>query len=380
MCAEPSLNRMRQGVGWMMILGSTLLSVYGVAGIAANPSTTPIQALIGVIVGLFSVIAPIVAAWSPRVAARIYLWIAPAALLLVPLFHVPFGYGILGRNMPEWNPRAAVATAAIVFIGSLVAPCFFWRWAARHGWPGLLAKGPLSRRPKLAATVGFVMFISLSLVALLLSLNFPWQPLVGDCSGGPLLRQGAPLGLDFTASVLFVGPRTYHGQSLWSVVRVDHVYSPKMRAMPTLVILRGGFRIEDTARRYFVEGQRSYAPFGRFLPIIEPGACGHTKPLEGAALELRVLRDGPPKSGIRLIGQVYKGDRWRSVSRSVAPGIEVSIDGPGGKIESVTNPQGVYDVIETLPGSYTIRSAAAHETIVIEAKMGDVHIVNLYIP
>jgi hypothetical protein len=65
------------------------------------------------------------------------------------------------------------------------------------------------------------------------------------------------------------------------------------------------------------------------------------------------------------------------VSRAVAPGIEVSIDGPGGKIELVTDPQGVYDVIETLPGSYTIRSAAAHETIVIETKMSDVHIVNL---
>jgi hypothetical protein len=46
----------------------------------------------------------------------------------------------------------------------------------------------------------------------------------------------------------------------------------------------------------------------------------------------------------------------------------------------VTDPQGVYDVIETLPGSYMIRSAAAHETIVIETKMGDVHIVNLYLP
>jgi hypothetical protein len=224
------------------------------------------------------------------------------------------------------------------------------------------------------------MFISLSLVALLLSLNFPWQPLVGDCSGGPLLRQGTPVRFDFTASVLFVGPATNHGQSLWSVVQVDHVYPPKAWTMPTLVILRGGFRIEDTARRYFVEGQRSYAPFGRFLPIIEPCACGHTKPLEDAALELRVLQEGPPKSGIRLIGQVFKGDRWPSVSRTVAPGIEVLIDGPGGKIELVTDPQGVYDAMETLPGSYTIRSATAHETFVIETKMGDVHIVNLYLP
>jgi hypothetical protein len=379
MFAEPSLNRMRQSVGWMMILGSTLLSVYGLVGIAATPFTTPIGALIGVIAGLFSVIAPIVATWSPRVAARIYLWIAPTDPLLVPLFHVPFGYGILGRDMARWNPQTAIATAAVVFVGSLVIPCFFWRWAVRRGWPGLLAEGPLSRFPKLFATVGFVTFIGLSLVALLLSLNFPWRPIVGDCGGGPLLSEGAPLGL-VTASVLFVGPRSYRGQSLWSVVRVDHVYSPKAWAMPNLVILRGGFRVEGIGRQYFVEGQRSYAPLGRFLPIIEPLDCGHTKPLEDAAIELRVLRDGPPKSGIRLIGQVYKGNASRSVSRTPVPGIEVSIDGPSGKIESVTDPQGVYDLVETLPGRYLIRSATAHETIEIEAKTGDVHIVNLYLP
>jgi hypothetical protein len=259
MFAVPSLNRMRQGVGWMIILGSTLLSVYGLVGIAATPFTTPIGAVIGVIVGLFSVIAPIVATWSPRVAARIYLWIAPTAPLLVPLFHVPFGYGILGRSMARWNPETATAAAAVVFVGSLVIPCFFWRLAVRRGWPGSLAEGPLSRCPKPVATVGFVMFIGLSLVALLLSLNFPWRPIVGDCGGGPLLSEGASLGLDFTASVFFVGPRSYRGQSLWSVVRVDHLYSPKAWAMPNLVILRGGFRVEDIGRQYFVEGQRSYA-------------------------------------------------------------------------------------------------------------------------
>ena len=308
MFAESGVNRMRKGVAWMMILGSTLLSVYGLVGVAATPYPTPIGALIGAIVAIFSLIAPMLATWSPRVAARIYLWIAPTALLLVPSFHEPFGYGILGRDITDWNPRTATATAAIIFVGSLVVPCFFWRWAVRHGWPRLLAQGSLSRYPKLVATAGSVMLTSLFLVALLLSLNFPWRPIVGDCGGRPLLVEGAPAGLDFTGSVLFVGPGIYHGQSLWSVVRVDHVYSPKAWAVPNLVILRGGFRIEDTARQYFVEGTRSHAAFGRFLPIIEPVDCGYTRPLEDASVEVRVLRDGPPKSGIRLIGQVYKVD------------------------------------------------------------------------
>jgi len=217
-------------------------------------------------------------------------------------------------------------------------------------------------------------------VALISALNFPWRRILADCGVGPLLNQGAPLGLDFTASVLFVGPRKDHHQSLWSVVRVDHVYSPKAwGALPNLVILRGEFRTEDLARRYFVEGQRSYAPFARVLPIIEPLDCGHTKSLEDAAVEVRVLRDGPPKSGIRLIGKVCKRDGCCSISCTPVPGIGVSIDGPDGKMELVTDPRGVYDVIKTLPGRYTIGSATAYETIETELKMGDVHIGNLYV-
>jgi hypothetical protein len=378
---ESSLNRTRQAVSWVMVLGSMLLSVCGLVGIAAKPFPSKGGALLGAIVGLLSLVAPMVATWSPPVAARIYLWIAPPVPLLILTSVEPFGYGLIGRHILGWNPETGIATAAVVFVGTLVVPCFFWRWAVRHGWAGLLANGPLSRRPRLVASVGSLLFVSLSLVALLLALNFPWLPLVGDCGGRPLLEEGVPLGLDFTASVLLVGPRSYRDQSFWSVVRVDHVYSPRAwGAMPRLVILRGVFSIQDTARKYFVEGQRSYGAFSRFLPVIEPIDCGHTQPLEDAAVEVRVLRDGPPKAGIRLIGKVCKGDRWRSGPCTPVPGIEVSIEGPSGKMELVTDHQGVYDVKETPPGKYTIHSATAHKTIEIEPKVGEVHIMNLDLP
>lgn len=373
------MNRMRQVVGWMMILGSMLLSVYGLAGIAATPFATPSASVFGVVVGLLSLIAPMVATWSPRFAARIYRWLAPAGLLLVPSFREPFGYGIFGRNIQAWDPRTALTSAVVVFVGSLVVPWLFWRWAVRRHWPGVLATGSLSRFPHLLASVGSVMFIGAFLVAMLVALNLPWLPIVGDCGGRPLINEGVPFGVDFTATVLFVGPRGYRDQSLWSVVRVDHLYSESMWAMPRIVILRGGFRREDKARQYFVEGQRSHTPFGRFLPIIEPMDCGHTKPAEDAVVELRVLRDGAPKSGTRLIGQVYNGDRWRSASRTPVPGFKVSIEGPNGRVESITDSRGVYDVIDLPPGRYAIRSSTA-QVAAIEAKSGDVHIANFYVP
>ena len=290
MSEERSFDRVRQGISLLMIFGSMLLSIYALVGIAATPFTAPIGGLVGIIAGLSSVIAPIVAAWSPRIAARIYLWIAPATLLFISSFHEPFGYGLLGRDLAGWSAERAAATAAVVFTGSLVLPYFFWRWTLRHGWPALCERGPLSRRPKLAFAVGALMFTSLSAFALLLSLSYPWRPIIGDCGGGPLLSEGVPVGLDFTASVLFVGPRSYRDRSLWSVVRVDQVYSPKTWVLPHFVVLRGWFRAEDAGKQYFVECQRSYAPFGRYLPIIEPLDCGHTKPLQDAAAELRELR------------------------------------------------------------------------------------------
>jgi hypothetical protein len=74
------------------------------------------------------------------------------------------------------------------------------------------------------------MFTGLSLSALLLSLTYPWRPIVGDCGGGPLVSEGVPVGLNFTASVLFVGPRSYRDRSLWSVVKAFSAFlEPHLR-------------------------------------------------------------------------------------------------------------------------------------------------------
>lgn len=167
---------MRQGVGWMVILGSTFLGVYGLTGIAATPFATPIGTLIGIIVGPLSIIAPLTATWSPRVAARLYLGVAPTAPLLLFAFSEPFGYATLPNNVATWDSGTAVVTAAIIYVGSLVVPCFFWHWVARREWPPLLAQGRLSRRPWFAATLGSVIVISLFLVAMILSFNLPWLP------------------------------------------------------------------------------------------------------------------------------------------------------------------------------------------------------------
>lgn len=50
----------------------------------------------------------------------------------------------------------------------------------------------------------------LLVVAFFWSLGLPWWAPIGDCGGRPLLdERGIPYNIDFTARIVFVGPRTF---------------------------------------------------------------------------------------------------------------------------------------------------------------------------
>jgi hypothetical protein len=68
-------------------------------------------------------------------------------------------------------------------------------------------------------------------------------------------------------------------------------------------------------------------------------------------VDLRVLQDGPPKDGVRIIGRVYTG---MYVTSEPARGIKLLITGPGGSISTTTDHQGVYDLVGLAPGHYSV--------------------------
>jgi hypothetical protein len=119
---------------------------------------------------------------------------------------------------------------------------------------------------------------------------------------------------------------------------------------PDLVILRGFFK-QGERKQYFVDGIRSQGLLTHFLPIIEPQHCGRTDFLEGAMVDLRVLQDGPPTSGIRIIGRVYT-DMY--AASEPARGAKLLITGPTGTISTATDQQGIYDLIGLPPGHYIV--------------------------
>ncbi len=113
----------------------------------------------------------------------------------------------------------------------------------------------------------------------------------------------------------------------------------------------------------FVDGRRLPGSLTRFLPIYET-FCTRTGPLADSEIDLRVLRDGPPRNGIRILGRTdrltgnYPSYRWET-----APSMKVAIRGPAGTITAVSDDHGIYDVSGLSPGYYEVgREPAAAVT------------------
>jgi hypothetical protein len=272
---------LRHVVNWSVVLANILLNLWAIVAIAARPFVPPVMAIVGPAAGLLSLAASMAAIWRPGVAARIDRWLMPIVPFLALAFPHAFGYG-----------DAAILRAIAVFAGAIVLPGLFWRWTTRRGWPPPLANTAGFRRSWLTVVAASGLFSVLVAIALVWSLGVLWQDPLGDCGGGPLFdSRGVPANIDFVAKIVFVGPPTVRDLSLWSVARVEQRFSGPPSWFPKFVVLRGFFAPIDGSRKYFVEGKRSYSCLTRYLPVIEPVSCGHTRPAEEATVEIQMLRE-----------------------------------------------------------------------------------------
>jgi len=108
-----------------------------------------------------------------------------------------------------------------------------------------------------------------------------------------------------------------------------------------------------------VDGRRLPGALTRCLPIFET-YCTHTASIADAEVDLRVLHDGPPRTGVRIMGQTVRltsEHRWETVSKGKAV-----IGGPAGATVVESDEHGVYDVIGLPPGYYEISRLPASGT------------------
>jgi hypothetical protein len=333
---------LRRALSWVVIAEATLLGILALAMFAGAPYRPPAVTVATLVLGIAAIVSSFIATRNPRRAASIALWVTPIAG--VPVF--------LGS-------RGFIAGFTVV-AGALLFPGLFWLATSRRGWPLPISSSILPRNPYLRSVLCVGLVFALVAVAFLSSLLLPWWAPIGDCAGQPLLSDhGSPRNIDFTAKILFVAPRTYNSWSLCAVARVEHRFSNLASGPAGLIILRGFFHPDDKSERYFVESNRSRNALVRFLPVFEPTRCGHTAHWDDAGVALRVLHDGPPTSGGRLIGRVYAGSGMLAALHNPRSGVSVLVKGAAMSSISVTDADGIYDFVSLPPGRYTVEPLTA---------------------
>lgn len=174
----------------------------------------------------------------------------------------------------------------------------------------------------------------------------------------PFVKPLSPHQAVFIARVLYAGrtDRDFssgHEWGHWALARVEHRYwGLPWWSSEVVFLANGGF---EKGKAYFVDGDRS-SLVSYFVPLVDIGTCTRSAPLERADIDLRILRDGPPKAGVRIVGRVFRQSSGRP---QVAPGVKVEITGPAGPLFVNSDERGVYDALGLPPGHYSLSVGSA---------------------
>ena len=318
------------------------------------------------VIGFVVLLGSIIALWNRRRAGVLLLLAAP----------VPGVCFAWWQRHGRYHEGLFLTETLLPFALSLLPlaiPGIFWLLTARAGWADTLNSNFVRKRHvQLFAGVGlFASFVLVALVWSLYSPKYRWT----ECYKGlppPSVPRFSGQAV-FTARSVFVGGRgkwvvpDRGSWGSWSLMRVQRKFWGLPRWIPGFVIVRGYFRVEKMD--YLVDGQRSQGLLTHFLPFIDWYPCCYTEPAAYAIADLRVLREGPPKSGVRIIGTVY-----RDVSGGGGPArnVEVVITGPKGTISTTTDEQGVYDVSGLPEGHYSVKARSADRDGYGHEEQGDV--------
>lgn len=177
-----------------------------------------------------------------------------------------------------------------------------------------------------------------------------------DCGAPPpFVKPTSPDQAVFTAHVLYVGRVDPHAMQSghrfgpWAIASVERRYWGLPWWSSLIVVLAPGWY--QQGETYFVDGR--WPGDSRLLPFVYTGPCRRTRPLNEAVIDTRILRDGPPGNGVRIIGLTYR--RNSNVAFERVPGMRVEITGPNGSVSVTSDADAVYDLNGVPPGHYSIQ-------------------------
>jgi hypothetical protein len=339
---------LKRMLDWLVIFVGIVSGIIGLVllGFRADRGVDPWFELFVVPVA-FPLFSSVVAITNRKRAAFLLLVLAPAIGTCVTA----------GLGLRLWLAHDAVAseilTVWIIVLAIPVCLGLFWFATYRYGWSPIVRARPAS----LARKIATISLGSLGLILVVWAGIFAWavQPyFIGDCSGydPPFVRQQSANHAVFIAKVIYVGDSGYragHKLGAWAIVKIEQRFWGLSRWNRRYAVLtQGAF---ETGQEYFVGGHLRDGLLTGFL-IVEASLCRQPASLKDAEVELRLLHDGPPKNGVRIIGSV----RHYQNPDETMPGVRVVVTGPTRSVTTSTDEHGTYDVSGLPPGRYSIRT------------------------
>ena len=348
----------KKALSWVVLLGGILVGVLGLVvldrrwvfdarwGYGETPSGWFVLSA-AALFGFIPLFASVIATRNPRRAGFLFLFSTPFALAASFLTD----FDRLRYGMVLWYDLLGYSFLATLVV--FIVPGLFWLGTHRLNWAPVVSR-PESVSPgqkifRFAGTavllVGLVLIGAVVLAVLL-------RPFQMDCDKQAPISSLGPGQVVFVARVVCtVGPcENFSGRHMCGAA-VAIVQEKFWGIRSRIVLLTQGFF--EHGEQYLIDGVHSDGPLTRFLPIVGFKPCNHSARLKDAEVDLHILRDRSPRSGVRIIGNVT---RYNGREREAAPGRNVVITGPSGTVIITTDKQGIYDVTGLPPGRYEIHA------------------------
>lgn len=281
----------------------------------------------------------------------VFLFLIPA-LLVSPVF-------VFSRWTGSFLPELAGWSLLFVAFGS------FWLGTHKLGWPPLVSPRPRSLMRRFAAFGATVLLVVFMEIAGTLALTIAGSSLFGECGDRhPFVRPVSPEQIVMTARLIWIGRLGREGiggkPGLVGIGIVERQYwGPRMQHI--VLLTDNVFWKGET---YFVEGGRETGLLARFLSIVSTGVCSRTRPLADAEIDLREVNKGSlATNGAQIIGYARKPEPFRSYLNSPAvahtpmPNAQIRLSGSATDRVITTDRDGIYEIDNLPPDSYTLRLA-----------------------
>jgi hypothetical protein len=363
------MRRLKLALSWLIVALGCLVGLFvcvqlGFAEVfSLNNSPAPHLAWLGVaglaLLGLALLTSSLVAVRNRKTAGFILLAAIPVAFACL-------AYATSDEGM--WLP--SLAGWSVPFL----LPGLFWVLTERRGWPSLVRDRPRSLRMRVSAVaVTFVAVVCLDVALTVILSGMRSSLFSGTCGGHPPYRRAeSPDHAVFTARVILAGRslearRTVNGLwptgpdgdvGDWAIGVVEDNFWGLPRWTRVVLLTNNVYWKGET---YFVDGGRAGGLLTQLLPIVEGGVgCSRTRPVQYAAVDLRLLRTPSAPGATRVTGVVrgpetFIPGRVRPRAPAFVPGARIEVVGSSWARTISTDAAGVYELDGLPPGDYTLR-------------------------